>query len=356
MKRPPKRRSRAVVGSFAVIAFGMGVTSLEGKAGAQTGWPEGLIVDWQAPPACPDLDYVRGRIASILSAPARSTALARPTAFRARVVTAASFFRLEVQTTSAAAAETKVVDAERCEIAAEAFALIVAFAVDPASSPVPPAPEPTVAVQPTTPPPPFAAQPAERGSTNTPPASSSFPLGVGPIVTTGVGVLPAPAFAVGGAISLGDRPRWEIEGRYWPVRQTDLATDAGPGGVRVSLLAARLSACLPWSADGRFSACLGAEIGRMRGEGVGVTTPDLGDSWWAAPSAGVAARLPVAPHFDVRVRLDVGVPLFRPTFTIQHADVPREVEGFRPPPVFAVLTLAPEVVFFATEERGSGHP
>jgi hypothetical protein len=126
--------------------------------------------------------------------------------------------------------------------------------------------------------------------------------------------------------------------------------------VRVNLLSARISACVPWTARGRFAACFGVETGRMRGEGVGVTSPDWGDSWWVAPSAGIAARLPVAPHFDVRLRVDVGVPLFRPRFTIQHADVPREVEGFRPAPVFVMLTLAPELTFFATEPRAAGHP
>lgn len=175
------------------------------------------------------------------------------------------------------------------------------------------------------------------------------PLSLGPLVATGAGILPMPALAVGGAIALGTSPRFEIEGRYWPARQVDLATDMGPGAVRVSLLSTRFSVCLPWTERGRFAACLGAEMGRMRGEGVGVTSPDFGDSWWMAPSAGIAARWPLASYLDIGVRLDVGVPLFRPRFTIQHADVPREIEGFRPAPIFATLTLAPEMTFFATE-------
>jgi hypothetical protein len=298
-----------------------------------------------------------------LSAPAQSTALARPTTFHARVANAATGFQLEVRTTTADIAETKVVDAERCEMAAEAFALIVAFAVDPASSALPlasaPA-SPSLPSEPAVPPtPPSERTPvsstaAERASTAG--TTSAPPLSLGPIVATGAGVLPMPALAVGGAIALGASPRWELEGRYWPARQVDLTTGMGPGAVRVSLLSARVSACVPWSERGRWAACLGAELGRMRGEGVGVTTPDFGDSWWAAPSVGVAARLPIAPHFDVRWRLDVGVPLFRPRFTIQHVDVPREVEGFRPAPIFATLTFAPELTFFATEQRATGHP
>lgn len=362
MARSPKRKSRAVVKFGNACAVVVLVTWAQ-TAPAQSAWPDGLVVDWQAPSTCPDAEHVRGRVVSLLSAPARSAAIPHPTTFRAQVTPTTTGFRLEVATTSALAAETKIVDAERCEMIAEALALIVAYAVDPASSSLRPLASPP-AEQPSPEAP--SPQPSERTSSSpnavgrtsnaSNASSSTLPVALGPRVATGAGVLPMPAFAVGGAIALGDRPRWEIEGRYWPARQAELATDMGPGAVRVSLLSARFSACLPWSGDGRFSACAGAEIGRMRGEGTGVTTPDLGDSWWAAPSAGVVARLPVAQHFDVRLRLDVGVPLFRPSFTIQRVDVLREVEGFRPAPVFAVLTFEPEVTFFATEPRDGGHP
>jgi hypothetical protein len=361
MARSTKRESRGIiVRRFLCVSV---LAAFASPASAQPAWPDGLVVDWQAPPGCPDDAYVRSRIVSTLSGSARSTALARPTTFRARVASAATGFQLEVRTTTADIAETKVVDAERCEMAAEAFALIVAFAVDPASSALPPASapaSPSLPSEPVAPSPPpsertsVSSHAAERPSTAV--TTSAPPLSLGPIVATGAGILPMPALAVGGAIALGASPRWELDGRYWPARQVDLTTDMGPGAVRVSLLSARVSGCVPWSEHGRWAACLGAELGRMRGEGVGVTSPDFGDSWWAAPSVGIAARLPIAPHFDVRWRLDVGVPFFRPRFTIQHADVPREVEGFRPAPIFATLTFEPELTFFATEQRANGHP
>ena len=94
----------------------------------------------------------------------------------------------------------------------------------------------------------------------------------------------------------------------------------------------------------------------MHGEGALVTAPGRGDSWWAAVSAGLAARVPFGRHLDGRFRIDVGAPIFRPSFTIQHADVPRIVEGFRPAPVFAMLSFEPEVIFFSTENTASGHP
>src|SRR5688500_18068559 len=111
MARSTKRKSRGIiVRRFSCVSA---LAALASPATAQPAWPDCLIVDWQAPPGCPDDAYVRNRIVSILSAPARSTALARPTTFHARVANAATGFQLEVRTTTADIAETKVVDAER---------------------------------------------------------------------------------------------------------------------------------------------------------------------------------------------------------------------------------------------------
>ena len=335
-------------------AFTVAMVAFAGAATGESGWPTGLVVDWQAPPTCPDADQVRGAIVSVLSAPARSKTLENPTTFRARVAEASAGFRLEVQTMSAVVDETKTIEAQQCPLLVEALALVVAFAVDPAMAP---SASPSETARPNDPvaPTPGRARPLDQAA----PSSGSgagMPLGIGPLASTSAGILPIPAFAFGGTIALGERPRWELEGRYWMARRADLSAESGPGAVDVSLLSGRFSACLPWSSDRRWAVCFGTEVGRMHGEGTFVTAPGRGDSWWAAVSAGLAARVPFGRHLDGRFRIDVGVPIFRPSFTIQHADVPRIVEGFRPAPVFAMLTFEPELTFFSTENTASGHP
>src|SRR5687768_3191661 len=123
--------SRATLAG-AIVAFA-------GLASGQTGWPDGLVVDWQAPATCPSADRVEDAIASVLSVVRRNKPLEHPTKFSARVTETNAGFRLEVRTTSVIVDETKTIDAERCPLLVDALALVVAFAVDPAMpSPSPP--------------------------------------------------------------------------------------------------------------------------------------------------------------------------------------------------------------------------
>jgi hypothetical protein len=345
-RAPTKSHPSHVALAGAIVAFA-------GLASGQIGWPDGLVVDWQAPATCASADRVRDAIASVLSVARRNKPLEHPTKFRALVTETNAGFRLDVRTTSAIVDETKTIDAERCPLLVDAFALVVAFAVDPATPP----PSPPSAIA--RPDDAASALPDARRPIDEAASSSNrdghMPFGVGPLASTAVGVLPVPAFGFGAAVGLGWRPRWELEARYWLTRRADLGAESGPGAVDVSLLSGRFSACLPLSSDDRWAACAGMEIGRMRGEGMLVTAPGQGDSWWAAAGAGVAARLALSRYIDLRFRIDIGLPIFRPSFTIEQADVDRVVEGFRPAPVFAMLTFQPEVSFFSTEKWASGH-
>jgi hypothetical protein len=347
MRRAPTKSyfPRATLAG-AIVAFA-------GLASGQSAWPDGLVVDWQAPATCPSADRVRDAIASVLSIVTRSKALEHPTKFGARVTETNAGFRLEMRITSAIVDETKTIDAERCPLLVDALGLVVAFAVDPAMPPSAPSattrPDDAVSTAPDT-------RRTIDEAVSSAAADGQMPFGAGPLASTAVGVLPVPAFGFGAAVGLGWRPRWELEGRYWFARSVDLGAESGPGAVDVRLLSGRFSACLPLSSDRRWAACGGMEVGRMHGEGTMVTAPGQGDSWWAAVCAGVAARFALGPYLDLRFRVDVGVPMFRPSFTIQHADVPRVVEGFRPAPVFAMLTFQPEMSFFSTEKSASGHP
>jgi hypothetical protein len=338
---------------FRRVALIGAIVALVGMASGQSGWPDGLVVDWQAPSTCSSADQVRAAIASVLSTARRNRPLEHPTKFGALVTETNAGFRLEVRTTSPIVDETKTIDAERCPLLVDAFALVVAFAVDP---PTPPPSLPAASARPDDAAltPPDARRPIDEAAFSSN-SEGHMPFGVGPLASTAVGVLPIPAFGLGAAVGLGRRPRWELEARYWLARRADLGAESGPGAVDVSLLSGRFSACLPLSSVDRWAACAGMEIGRMRGEGTLVTRPGQGDSWWAAAGAGVAARVALGRYLDLRFRVDVGLPIFRPSFTIQQADVARVVEGFRPAPVFAMLTLQPEVSFFSTENWATGH-
>src|SRR5262249_36101501 len=110
---------------------------------------------------------------------------------------------------------------------------------------------------------------------------------------------------------------------------------------------------------GAFAACLGADVGAMRATdvaGAGIQSLSSRTSWWFAATSGLAVALPASRGLVLRFRLAVGVPFPRPSFFFEHVGAnDRAVEVYRPAPIFAVVTLEPEIRFFSTDAPSDGH-
>jgi hypothetical protein len=311
-------------------------------------------ITWLAPAGCPDETALRSSIASLLR---EEAAKSRPDApsFEAVVLRTNERFDLTLRIRSSSGDEQKLIHGETCATVADAFAVVVAFALDPnlagrnATATVPSADGPTV--EPRTSPtsaPPIALPPPNA------PLSDPLPFALGVVGSVAYGTLPFPGLGLGGVIALGRSPRWELASSYWTNRRTTATLPAGDAFVDVRLFALRPSVCLSMWREGGVDFCPSMEVGRMAADSSGaLTSRGSGQSWWLSPAAGVALDIPLARDAYVRARLDVGLPLLRPRFFI---DRPAEqVETWRPLSVFGILSVEPELRISPKGAEPSGH-
>jgi hypothetical protein len=101
-----------------------------GPARAADGPPPGeLRLEWSAPAGCPRTEEVRARVASALGRPVVEGA--RPTSVRARVRAQSGGFVLDIETRGPAGeVDARRLQDRRCEVLAEATAVIAATAID----------------------------------------------------------------------------------------------------------------------------------------------------------------------------------------------------------------------------------
>jgi hypothetical protein len=309
-----------------------------------------LSVAWDARGSCPDVAHVRAAIASMLGGSTRGHDLTPLTASGA-VTEAEGRFRLRIQLDSKGASETKAMDAETCGTLADAFALVVAFTLDPSVGLRPPALADVPRTDAT------ASVPTRRE----PPASSSPPevqdtrFLAGPLVALGAGALPFPSVGVGARVAVETGPRWELAGMFWPEQSASVILPSSQiVGANVWLATAQPSACVPF-ARAVGALCAGGELGAMKANGVGVPVAGSGTSWWLAATAGVALRATLTHAVALRLRLDAGVPVFRPSFVLDNVGGGGPVQAFRPAPVFGVLSFEPEFQLFSTDRREARH-
>lgn len=101
--------------------------------------------------------------------------------------------------------------------------------------------------------------------------------------------------------------------------------------------------------------CLGADIGAMSGKGADVPNFSSGTSWWVAPTSAVSVRLSLTKVASLRFRLDVGVPIYRPSFVVDNVGGIDGVKAYQPAPAFGAISLEPEFLLFSTDSVGAGH-
>jgi len=330
-----------------VLLWGFAVLMATGRARADE---EQLLasidVAWTAPQGCPNSHDVRRQIRALL---AEIPAAVHGPGFRATVTKNDERWILRAETGAVGASHAKVIEADSCAALSEAFALIVAFAIDPSARPAEPrAPEPLAAA--------VSAASAEGPAPDVPPAphpSQAWSVSLGPLGATAMGVLPAPAFGWGAKIAVGRGLRWELAGLFWPERTSMLSGEFANLGVQASLWTIEPSVCIP-IAGPHAAACFGAQLGAMRAVGV-VASPTQRSSWWLAFSAGAAGDLTLSRAVGIRLRLDIGVPLLRPSFALERVGPSDPVEVWRPAPLFVIVSLEPELRFSSTGLPPPGH-
>ncbi len=305
-----------------------------------------LSLDWSAPPECSERERILSQVRAILgpTPPARERievqAEARPTPGGRWTV------RLVVKGEG-----QRELQAESCEAAADATALILALMIDPTrAAAAPPAPAPTPAPRTPSPAPaPAPAPPAPSPApAPAPPAPSPAPapvglLGIRASVGGDLGTL-SPA-NIGGELALFTtlrRVRLELAGTYWatatatasarPSEGADLglATVAGRAGY---LFAVRRLTLAP---------LVGVEGDVLRGAGFGGIGQAHQNAFLAAVVVGAMASYPVWWRLSVTLTVEGVVPLARPAFVVDLPSGAAEFTIERPGPVLGRAFLGVE--------------
>ena len=303
-------------------------------------------LEWSAPTVCPGANQVRTAIDGMLDASSWTRAPAGMVARGAVTQGDDGRFVLRVQIDAGGASETKTIDADICATLADAYAVIVAFAIDPGA-------RARENLSPSSGPPPEApAHPTP--AKELPPAIAARGV-VGPLFVAGAGLLPFPSVGVGARIGIESTLWWQLAGIYWPERTASAMGSGTTIEAHITLVSIEPGVCLPML-RGVVATCAATELGVMPATGTGMASPGSGKSWWIAPSAAVALRVPVARVIDLRLRLGIGLPVLRPTFVAQNIG-PQGlvVQVYQPAPVFGTVSVEGAVSFFSTESGEARH-
>jgi len=229
-------------------------------------------------------------------------------------------------------------EAETCDAAIEAVALVLALAADaearvPPTGPVPSAPSPPGARD--------ALPGAASGHASTSDTAPGAPppevaLGLTAGVLGEVGLLPAPSLGARLGLDATFRAwRLELAGMALLPRRGELGS-SGDVAADIGWCAAELTLCRHLA--GELEACASAELGQLRGEGAGVDAPQAARGTWFAwaPSAVWSAPWATPPgRWSWRLGAGAALAVVRPEFGFDGVGVLH-----RPSPVSGRVWLA----------------
>ena len=287
----------------------------------------GLAFAWRAPEGCPPASAVEAEIERLLGGPAGEHS-SSDLHVQATVERGALWF-VTLETASKTASGHRTIEAATCRGLANATALIVALMIDPDAV----AARTGIAKGDETPPP-SPSVPTARAPTPTPAEPGSEPgkasarethglLGVA--AAGSLGVLPSPD--VGGSASVGVvRPRWRGEARatYGLRRvQSDPLADAAGAYGRFSFVAGSLAGCMSFLWPGlEMGPCASAEVGVVRGQGVGASQTTSKPTPWIAVGAGGFLAIRANPWLYFPIHVDAVFPLWRPHYVFSNVPTP----------------------------------
>jgi hypothetical protein len=249
-----------------------------------------LTLDWFAPAGCPSREHVVERIHAILG---RST---KPRgALTIHAIAAQSLsgkWRVNLAVDREGGSGSREFEAESCEAAADATALIVTLMIDPtavaAAVDVESAPEPAKTIVPAQSAqlPPADSSPPEPTAPFAPPAR--YPLFAARASLAGdVGTF-SPA-SIGAELVLGVSPRrfrFELAGSYWVTSKATLAGSPSEGAsLALGTLGVRAAYVFP-ARDLALAPLVGVEGDQMSAQGFGGTSHQTQTASWVAIDVG----------------------------------------------------------------------
>jgi len=315
-------------------------------------------LDWIAPEECPDAAYVDREVARLLAGDPVSPE--KRLNARAEVTKTASAWRVRIRTNRAGGSGDRTLDAESCRAAADATALILALAVDPArvaanraapaSSSAPPvtssaqpatsapepatsAPEPatsaprgaTSATETATAAPRPATSPGEAATARAKPATSAAEPAAAPtdLAASLGGVLDSawlPHASAGAFASFGVLPgpapwlRLDLSAAIFAGASTGIGTARGGD---FAMRAFDLAACFFLVRDVvELAPCSGVDLAWIAGSGNGASSPNSGSALLPSARAGGLFAVRLAPSVYLRLDGAMLVALARPEFVV----------------------------------------
>ncbi|MDF2692987.1 MAG: hypothetical protein K0S65_1370 [Labilithrix sp.] len=308
--------------ALAVIA----IVSTARHAGAepQPSTPLALELVWEVPEACPGAESVRRRIGQILRSP-----LTKPTSAvaKGRIESLPDGrFRLAMAVRTGDVEDVRTVDAASCGTRAEAFAVVVALAIDrskevdgveppglepPASAEAPPAERP---------PEPNVVRPAKR-ELPVPRSIAARPqlraeVGLGAFVAWG----PLPDVSVGPILSLGARIERFRVGALGAVSVQQRAAFDRSAGVTFDMVGGGAFGGYMIPIDAfAFGPCVSVEVTHVRARGFGIRLPWDASGTWLTPAFGGRVEARAAKWLGFFASADLLLPISAPIFSLATA-------------------------------------
>lgn len=302
---------------------------------------EPITLRWTAPEGCPEGEAVRARVDRLLGGKPAPTD--RPLSADAQIqALQGDRMRLTLTLLRGGGQTVRSMEAASCASLADAAALVIALTYDPAAvaaadpsgiPETPPAPtssgsasaaptttaapDPSLTVVRIEVPIPTALPTGSARATADPPRiEAPRPFSWGPFASFAldVGALPAPAPGIVAGL-FGRFREYELALAFIGFPYSSRTIASSSAGVTMSLYGGALRACrdvAPWDttfAKLAASACVGFEMGEMRGSGFGVRNPGSGGALWMAPSGGAALAWRPAPWFVLRLDAALNIAL-----------------------------------------------
>jgi hypothetical protein len=254
-------------------------------------------LEWVAPSGCSSRQSVLDAVTRALGS--RSTADVGALRARAVVESTGRGFRVQLSTPSG----ERTLDADTCDQLAEAVALILALAVEPA---------PATAQQEE------RVAPAEKVNEKpVAPAARARLLALGGGQLADLGTLPGAA--VGAEIFAAIRVpplRIEVAGAFWGTQRQNVgSTDAGGD---LTLLSGVAHGCfLPVLDRFELGGCLGAGVDSMTATAFGPIVASRGAGTWGVLAGEARVGFSMLPWLAVHAGFGLHVPVTRPSFVIE---------------------------------------
>ncbi|MEO8185415.1 MAG: hypothetical protein ABI895_41940 [Deltaproteobacteria bacterium] len=262
---------------------------------------EPLELAWQAPAECPSHDEAS---AALMRLAAAGSELGQASV---EIVRTEGRWQATLSTRGA----QRRLEGESCGAVVEALTVVLALAADQAQL-TPSAPQQAPPTTPSAVPSPASPATPAAGGPGPAPGVLRWALRVG--ILAEVGMLPGPSIGPRGALEL-HRGDWSLElglGALLP-RHAQLSGANSPAS-EIRWLGGQVAVCHALRL--RFSACSGAEYGRLSGTGSGVDEPIDAGGWWLAGTVGARSGGPLYEPAALSWQLGLGaaLALVRPEF------------------------------------------